>query len=841
MTIKTFIQEELLNCLKPNAVEVLVVYDPDRRYRELCLELATEQRRVIDASASSIESREAALAAFQQLGHPNPPITSLIIYVPAPPPLSDEAKQRDPFALYGECGATFPAGDGDKYFNLCLKAKADYATEIRRIFDENPHPDFAVINAVGAGGGWPQLQALLRVESARDLLFAILAPSEKQRAALLSHNTWVEEAKALSYTALGCRLTTRIASRDAIAGELWRFLLFSEFAFDLPGALPPALGDVPRAGPAARPLVTHLCERLRNDQRAQVRYIEQAEGIEQDLNLPKHCQGIADLGQRVTFPFEERVGLAQAIDALKRDNPDQVREIIDRHTYSVWVGRGESQSEWLLLQSVKSLIEACDTLERQLPDHIRSQQTLIDFYVFSLRDVDRYQREMEQAFGEIISAQAPLMEIVDLARRKYRQLTTQVQEVFIKHLESSGWPPPDQLANADVFDHCIAPMLLESGRRIAMLLIDALRYELGVELQKKLTEEGQISLRPAFAYLPSITPVGMSSLLPGAGNELRLGHSNNRLVPHLGEHALRDVNQRMKVLQRLYGQRFTEAPLLDFARGAVDVPNSVELLVLRSNEMDQAFESNPDAAPGFINRTFRQIRTAMHKLRATGFQDVFIVTDHGFYFNATTGAGDVCAKPPGHWLNIHERMLLGDGTADVDNFVLPADALGIRGDFNQVAGPRTMVAYRSGEMYFHGGISLQEAIVPVIALRLRAIPQAVVQQPLVTLKYKRDSRRITTHLPVFEIAVGLGDIFSASSMVEILLEAQDTEGNVVGEAKTGGLVSPATRTVSLKPGDTEKITLRMDLRFEGKFTVKALDPTTQTILSQLEMETDYTV
>ena len=72
MSISTFLQHEIiLPRLRRNGV--LVVYDPDGRYREVCLELATDSRRVVDASESSIESREAALAALQELGQPNCP------------------------------------------------------------------------------------------------------------------------------------------------------------------------------------------------------------------------------------------------------------------------------------------------------------------------------------------------------------------------------------------------------------------------------------------------------------------------------------------------------------------------------------------------------------------------------------------------------------------------------------------------------------------------------------------------------------------------------------------------------------------------------------------------
>jgi len=37
------------------------------------------------------------------------------------------------------------------------------------------------------------------------------------------------------------------------------------------------------------------------------------------------------------------------------------------------------------------------------------------------------------------------------------------------------------------------------------------------------------------------------------------------------------------------------------------------------------------------------------------------------------------------------------------------------------------------------------------------------------------------------------------------------------------------------------VTLKMDLEFEGKFAVKALDPATLTTYYKLELETDYAV
>src|SRR5437899_1926088 len=105
---------------------VLVVYDKGRRYRDLCRSLASDAVAFVDASESSIESRETAAHAFfsrREAGPGQSGPAELLIYIPAGPPLTDEERQADPFAAYAAAGAAFPDGDGDDYLSLCLKAK----------------------------------------------------------------------------------------------------------------------------------------------------------------------------------------------------------------------------------------------------------------------------------------------------------------------------------------------------------------------------------------------------------------------------------------------------------------------------------------------------------------------------------------------------------------------------------------------------------------------------------------------------------------------------------------------------------------------------------------------
>jgi hypothetical protein len=145
---------------------------------------------------------------------------------------------------------------------LCLKAKPEYSAELRQIFKDDPSPSFAVIDAVGGGLNFPQLRATLKAESSIDILLALLAPTEAQQQALKVSDRWVAEAKEFLKTTIGLNLKTRGKTWSSIADELWRFVLFSEFVFDLPITLPDSLQGVPHASSQVDIMINEVCDRL---------------------------------------------------------------------------------------------------------------------------------------------------------------------------------------------------------------------------------------------------------------------------------------------------------------------------------------------------------------------------------------------------------------------------------------------------------------------------------------------------------------------------------------------------------------------------------------------------
>lgn len=842
MKIKNYIQNEIIN-RRLDKSEVVVVYDSDDRYRQLCAELQDDNTVFVDATKGSILSRELASKTIQGIGKPNLQ-KRLLVYVPSPPPITPDQKMADPFWIYAVAGAHFPSKSSDDFEQICLTAKSDHATEIRKVFSENPNPSFDLIDNIGGGGGWPTLQAVLDAQSTIEIVRRLLIPKDFQIAKLNSDQPWLPEAKQLFQKSLGMDLVTSVESWSEVSDELWRFVLFSEFVFDLPDGveLPPSLTTIPHAIPEAKPLVYDLCEQLRNNLDSQPIYIDRAGTIEKDLQLKQRCESILDLGERDTFPFEERCFFARCVDSIQSNDLDRVRSILRRNERSVWIGHGESQTQWNIIESVMRLVQKCHDCESQLGKNTGTIDKLVFFYLDQFYKVDQYHREFEQAVGDHFDFSDSLTPAIEFARKTYDQIASEVQSVFVKHLGSSGWPPSGMLASTEIFDSLVAPHLKESGKKVAYFMIDALRYELGAELEKELADEGNVETRASFATIPTVTRIGMASLLPEAQSKLRLENAGNDILVKMGDSPIKTVDHRMKWIESRYGQRFKQVKLEDvFKSKFVDkLEDTVELLVVRSSSVDARLETDYSSGLTAVKKDIRAIRVAMHRLRQAGFDYVVIATDHGFCINANPDAGDTCQKPSGDWISLHDRCLLGKGSGNAGNWIHTTEHLGLKSDIPQIAGPKSFACYTQNNQYFHGGASLQEAVVPCLTVTLNKIEKDQ-ENIAFSIDYKNGASKITTWLPVIEIEASAADMFANPEECNVLLQAIDDSGNVVGEPKPGGFVNPATGRISLRLGTKIKVPLKMSSQFEGAFALRLFDPATNAQLAELKLETDYMV
>ncbi len=301
---------------------------------------------------------------------------------------------------------------------------------------------------------------------------------------------------------------------------------------------------------------------------------------------------------RDTFPFEERAVFAQAVAAVQAGDLDTARRVLARRRGSVWAGRGESQVQWQLVQAAVDLIQACEDRARELPDHARSQDALLDFYLASLHGVDRLQREFEAAAGDFVDAAGDLAPVVRLAQQRLpppgRPGAGAVRQApGARRLAAQR--PPGQRRPVRPAGRAQAARERPAGGAAAHRRA-ALRAGAGAAQPPGRRGPGRRCRRPSRSC-PRSRRWAWPACCPARASRCGCCAATTSCTPMLGDQTLSNVTQRMDLLRRRYGQRFAEATLQDFLRPAFELPAAVELLVLRSNEMDADFESNPEAAP----------------------------------------------------------------------------------------------------------------------------------------------------------------------------------------------------------------------------------------------------
>ena len=64
--------------------------------------------------------------------------------------------------------------------------------------------------------------------------------------------------------------------------------------------------------------------------------------------LPEHCEGHPYLGDRDTFPFEERFYLQRLVDRALAGQLEQARAVWDSRRSSIWLSHEDRLAEWSL-------------------------------------------------------------------------------------------------------------------------------------------------------------------------------------------------------------------------------------------------------------------------------------------------------------------------------------------------------------------------------------------------------------------------------------------------------------------------------------------------------------
>ena len=584
-------------------------------------------------------------------------------------------------------------------------------------------------------------------------------------------------------------------------------------------------------------MIYAVCDGLRDSQSHQDAYMILARQVSTQLKLEKRMPPDQNYGERDTFPFEERHFLRQCAKTIAAGNLGEAEAIIEGRQRSVWVRANDRGISWTIARRGVQVVQAIQDAKREAFGTGSELASLLHFYIDQGRRVDTLYRQFERTVQDALGDADGLEKLIETARRQYRDYSDALQKRFVAAVGSEGWPIPGFDRQTQVFDRYVSGAL-ERKERIAYFLLDGFRFELAAEMLKDLPAGYSAKLDIALAQIPTITPVGMAALMPGAEGKLFLAKAEATVVPRIGDVTIRLPQDREAHIKAAYGDRakvVTLDDLLKAKRPSLD--QKVNLLVVRNKDIDQAGEMMQGFELGLMQKALEKVLRALRVVQELEFRKAVLATDHGFLFLGEELPGDKILKPEGKWLLEKERCLIGTGSAGQGTVRFTKSDLSVQGDFEDIVVPETWGTFQTGSTYMHSGLSLQECVLPVVTIEFG--PKMVSEEPSsFQLQYRgAKTGAVTTRRPMIEISMFQAEMFgSAGVQFRLVARAGKKE---VGEPAPSEHVDPTSGIVKIESGQAIKVPLRMKDDFAGEFTVTAVDPVTQITLDTLTLRTDY--
>ena len=530
----------------------------------------------------------------------------------------------------------------------------------------------------------------------------------------------LSELLQLIESRLGLALPTS-TSIAAARDKTIRYVLINEFRADLQADPPASLSHVPE------PALKEQAERLRSvagDLRTDHAnsYAALADQLETSLGLAAAGIEAAHLGSIDTFRFEEQALLTYVGETIAAKDYTKALAIVAGRSRSFWVDRQVSrQAQWEACRLMAELGQQIEQVRPALAKAPNAASQWVELY--SADDgwflVDALQRRLETWVARMDDdPEHPVA--LECLRRDHEELLKRMADGFTTALRQGGWSVAKVLPQARIHPEVVQTM----PGRVAYVVVDAMRYEMGAELARHLDGARDLTLRPAIAALPTITTVGMAALLPGASASFSLDEVQGRLAACIDGSAMPALNERLKYLKaRVPG--VVDLPLgrlLSLSAGKLQSTVAEAALVLvRSQEIDALGENVDElTARSAMESVIGNVARAIRKLAKAGIESFVITADHGHQFSIRKDDDMKTDNPGGNTLELHRRCWIGHGgSTPLGTVRVSGSDLGYDTDLDFVF-PTGLGVFKAGGglSFHHGSVSLQELVIPVLSLRI---------------------------------------------------------------------------------------------------------------------------
>lgn len=448
--------------------------------------------------------------------------------------------------------------------------------------------------------------------------------------------------------------------------------------------------------------------------------------VEEEAHLPKRFSQLAleDLLDTECFPCIDEIILTKLMTEISNHiiNVEIITKVVEKRRTCVWYEEFANFYEGIL--QVANMQEFFK--EHSAGFHTAQAREVWKNYTNDYYRMDRYYRQFQLCFQRGLETSNILLD--DLFKHVVDKVEGLYSHWFLGEL-GSNWSNvcADELAQygkileipqqADFYRSRIK----NKDSRIFIIISDAMRYEVAATLAEELERENQsqVKLDNVQSIFPSITKFGMAALLPHTklsvevkSDVLAVLADGQSTASTNRDKVLKAANPASVALQykNIIGMKRAERSAL---------VKGMDVVYIYHDTIDEASHTSDTAVFTACEKAISELKNIVRIIvNEFGGTNILITADHGFlYTYSPLNEDNKADKTSFNGMDVEygRRYAIMQKGASPD-YLMPVKFLDGETEFEGFA-PRENIRIKmngGGLNFVHGGISLQEMVVPVI-------------------------------------------------------------------------------------------------------------------------------
>ena len=385
-------------------------------------------------------------------------------------------------------------------------------------------------------------------------------------------------------------------------------------------------------------------------------------------------------------------------------------DFLNSKSKSIWVKENEIP-EWEILFNCAKLCLRINQALKEVED-FNLVNKIIEKYIESYWEIDSNYRKIQSS--PYIKNPEKIEIIFDLIMEYYFEFLRKINLKFTSFFEELKELNLKPLNSINQFSK-----ILKKNEKKAIFVIDALRYELGMELLNVFKDDFETEIIPYYTEIPSITKIGMTYMLNPSkikinvkDEKLKIFESESSIDLSIKKNREKFIKTEFKIESFAWIKDILKMRVGDIKKKYKDS------LIVFHTDIDSTGTDSQSIAFNKFSLILLDIAKSIRKIIDAEFENIYIFTDHGFLL-LPEKLKDHLKVDISDLLTLIKKPRYAMGSEFPNNGRY--NQFNIKNSQLKLITPNGINCFISQGAYnfLHGGISIQEIIIPFIKIKVK--------------------------------------------------------------------------------------------------------------------------